>query len=141
MELLLSVIVLWLSSNYDLPADTRHPHIEIVSQDELTYRRVLSPMKTSSYANGELEAVYRDDIHTIYLPHGWASESIKDVSVLVHEMVHHLQLSKGERYSCTAEREKLAYQAQEKWLTQFGKSLEGEFGLDPLSVFVKSLCN
>ena len=30
MELLLTVIVIWLSSNYDLPADMRHPAVEFV---------------------------------------------------------------------------------------------------------------
>jgi hypothetical protein len=141
LELLLSVIVLWLSSNFDLPPDMRHPRVEIVSGDELTSRRLLNPAKAPSYQNEELEAVYKDDAQTIYLLHGWTSQSIKDVSVLVHEMVHHLQLSKNERYSCPAEREKLAYEAQEKWLSQFGKSLESEFGLDPFSLLVKSLCN
>jgi hypothetical protein len=30
-------------------------------------------------------------------------------------MVHHLQTLKSERYNCSAEGEKLAYEAQEKW--------------------------
>lgn len=141
MELLLPVIVLWLSANYDLPADMRHPVVEIVSQDEMTSRRLRNPEKFASYRNDEIEAVYNDDTQTIYLLQGWTTQSIKDVSVLVHEMVHHLQFSKGGRYSCPAERERLAYEAQEKWLGQFGKSLEGEFGLDPFSLLVKSLCN
>jgi hypothetical protein len=141
LELLLSVMVLWLSTNYDLPADMRHPLVEVVSQDEMISRRLRNPEKFASYRNEEIEAVYNEDTKTIYLLWGWTTQSIKDVSVLVHEMVHHLQLSKGERYSCPAERERLAYEAQEKWLGQFGKSLESEFGLDPFSVLVKSLCN
>jgi hypothetical protein len=134
-------MVLWLSTNYDLPADMRHPLVEVVSKDEMMSRLLRNPEKSASYRNEEIEAVYNEDTQTIYLLQGWTTQSIKDVSVLLHEMAHHLQFSKGERYSCPAERERVAYQAQEKWLGQFGKSLESEFGLDPFSVLVKSLCS
>jgi hypothetical protein len=139
MELLLTVIVIWLSSNYDLPADMRHPAVEFVDQSQLKDLRHL--MSVSANNNEELEAIYRSDTRTIYLLNGWTARSIKDGSVLVHEMVHHLQTLKSERYNCSAEGEKLAYEAQEKWLVQYGKNLEGELGLDPFSVLVKSLCN
>ena len=98
-------------------------------------------MSVSANNNEQLEAIYRSDTRTIYLLNGWTARSIKDGSVLVHEMVHHLQTLKSERYNCSAEGEKLAYEAQEKWLVQYGKNLEGELGLDPFSVLAKSLCN
>ena len=60
-------------------------------------------------------AVYDNDI--IYLSDGWRGGSPADQSVLIHEMVHHLQKHAQLRYGCPQEREKLAYQAQERWLT------------------------
>lgn len=152
MEPLLAAIVLWLSANYGLPADMRHPRIEFVPSDQLADLRLHPARPAHAAPEGgrdtavqptqhDIEGIYLDTAMTIYLPLGWNERSLKDVSVLVHEMVHHLQSFTTERYDCPQQREKLAYKAQEKWLQEHGKSLEGEFGLDPFSVFAKSLCN
>ena len=85
-------------------------------------------------------AMYNDRTQTIYLPEGWTSGSPADQSILVHEMVHHLQLQAQLKYGCPEEREKLAYEAQGKWLALFGRSLGEEFGLDPFTVLAKTLC-
>ena len=53
-----------------------------------------------------------------------------ELSVLVHEMVHHLQAASDMRFACPAEREVLAYRAQGAWLGLFGESLESAFGID-----------
>jgi len=55
-------------------------------------------------------------------------------------MVHHFQNVAGLKYACAGEREKLAYDAQERWLGLFGKSLESEFRIDPFSRLVKTRC-
>jgi hypothetical protein len=95
-----------------------------------------------AHASGEhdVEAFYVNSMKTIYLPSDWSETSAKHVSVLVHEMVHHLQGFAQETYDCPQQREKLAYRAQARWLALSGKDLESEFGLDPFSVFAKSLC-
>ena len=63
-----------------------------------------------------------------------------ELSVLVHEMVHHLQNFSGLRYACPQEREELAYSAQAKWLDQFGLNLIDAFELDTLTVLVRTKC-
>jgi hypothetical protein len=55
-------------------------------------------------------------------------------------MVHHLQNLRGAKFGCPEEREQLAYQAQDRWLAVFGKSLSDEFDLDPMTLFAKTLC-
>jgi hypothetical protein len=62
------------------------------------------------------------------------------LSVLVHEVVHHFQNVLKLKYECPQEREKLAYIAQDRWLGLFGHSLSDEFALDPFSLFVKTTC-
>jgi hypothetical protein len=62
------------------------------------------------------------------------------LSILVHEMVHHLQNVGRLKFECPQEREQLAYDAQEKWLSLFGRDLEHDFGMDAMSIFVKSKC-
>jgi len=44
------------------------------------------------------------------------------------------------KYECPMAREKPAYLAQDKWLAQFGLSLEKEFEVDMLTVVVSSAC-
>ncbi len=64
----------------------------------------------------------------------------RDVSVLVHEMVHHLQNVGGQKFDCPEAREKTAYEAQERWLAMFGLSLQDELNIDPFTVLVKGMC-
>ncbi|WP_347404092.1 DUF6647 family protein [Mesorhizobium sp. WSM4976] len=60
--------------------------------------------------------------------------------MLVHEMVHYLQNAGGLKFACPAEREQMAYNAQERWLQLFGRSLEAGFVLDPFTVLVRTNC-
>ena len=53
----------------------------------------------------EVVAVYHDATRTIFLSDAWTGASPADLSVLVHEMVHHLQNLAGLRYECPAARE------------------------------------
>ncbi len=88
----------------------------------------------------ETVAVYNDQTKTIYLSDKWTGHTPAELSVLVHEMVHHLQNEAGTKYECAAEREKLAYEAQEKWLSLFGRNLEGEFNINGLALLVSTSC-
>jgi hypothetical protein len=85
-------------------------------------------------------AVYDDLNETIFLPENWKGDTPAEVSVLVHEMVHHLQNEAGTTYECPAEREKLAYEVQDSWLRPFGRSLEGEFEINGLALLVSTSC-
>jgi hypothetical protein len=55
-------------------------------------------------------------------------------------MVHHLQNRSEQKFACPAAREKLAFAAQERWLTIFGRSLGADFGIDPLTLLVRTEC-
>ena len=85
-------------------------------------------------------AVYDTLSRTVYLPENWRGESPADQSILVHELVHHLQNIAGTKFECPAAREKAAYLAQDKWLSRFGKTLENEFDVDMFTVVVMSAC-
>jgi hypothetical protein len=74
------------------------------------------------------------------LPEDWEGHSPAELSILVHETVHHLQNVGGLKFECAQEREQLAYEAQERWLTLFGRNLLVDFGIDKFSLLVKSKC-
>lgn len=150
MSPLLTTIVLWLSVNFALPV-APEPRIEMVSQAVLAdlYRRDLAPERRADVTVGAsarddveqtIAAVYDSEHKTIFLPEGWTGKTVAELSVLVHETVHHLQYAAGLKYECRQAREKLAFEAQERWLALFGSSLEKEFAIDVFTMLVRTSC-
>ena len=142
MEALLTAIVVWLSANFSIPTDFNHPRIEYAPQAKMVEMRVHA-MHSATKSAGQIPdvvAIYDDERRTIFLPEGWSATTPAQLSLLVHEMVHHLQNLSGEKFECPAAREKLAYLAQDLWLKQFGRSLESDFEVDKLTIVIKSAC-
>lgn len=150
---LLDMLSSWLIANFELPATDHHPRVELVSRMRLTalrYRGLASDRSADPAADGrfagptgavqEVYAVYDDDRRTIYLPEDWEGVTPAEISVLVHEIVHHLQNAAGLKYRCPQERERAAYEAQSRWLELFGKELSDEFDIDALAVLVRTNC-
>ena len=121
MEAALTTIAVWLSFNLMLPPVSEHPRVEFASL-------------------AKVEAFYDDKTRTIFLPKGWTGRTPAELSVLVHEMVHHVQNVAGLTYACPEEREKIAYAAQRQWLALFGRDLLREFKIDPMTLLVRTNC-
>ena len=143
-QALLTEMKTWVSSQFDLPAIHFAPPAKIAS---LRFTDLLSdpgaqvePNNRASSAQHDTIAIYDDATRTIYLPEGWTGGTPAELSVLVHELVHHFQNVLGLKHECPREREKLAYIAQDRWLGLFGHSLADDFALDPFSLFVKTTC-
>ncbi len=135
------LIINWLSRNFDLPAASPAPRIVLASteaMESLRHRNALAGSRTGKAS--DIVAIYVDAERTVYLREGWNGTSPAEQSVLVHEMVHHLQNLTGIAYACTEERERLAYAAQGAWLSMFGSDLSQEFGIDPFTILARSLC-
>jgi hypothetical protein len=151
MRELLTVIVTWLSVNFGLPATYEHPRVEFVSSDkmaEVRYGRLAGPDRVVA-AGGrsdwpelgpEVYSMYDDRSRTIYLPDEWKGATPADVSLLVHELVHHLQNVAELKYDCPEAREKPAYDAQARWLELFGSNLTDEFEIDAITILVRTNC-
>jgi hypothetical protein len=153
MDALLTAIVIWLSTNYGLPATFEHPRIERVPSIEMATLRykgllmsrhrevsVIQDQETSLEKMRDVVAVYNDQTNTIYLSNKWVGRTPAELSVLVHELVHHLQNEAGVTFECPAEREKLAYEAQDKWLGLFGRNLQHEFEINGLALLISTSC-
>lgn len=149
MEYLLSVIALFLSVNFGLPAMESDPKIEFVQATKMTQLWIEHVAKKEGVASRvedhgirlfNIQAFYDIRRRTIFLTKEWHPKNPKDLSVLVHEMVHHLQNLDKRTFACPAEREKLAYQAQETWLGLFQTSLETEFEIDAFTLLVSTKC-
>ena len=145
---LLPKIAAWISHSFDLPEIDQLPRVQFVSSAQVAALRYGLPQPQPGQAIEQagpylgagraVVAVYDKDI--IYLSDRWRGGSPAEQSVLIHEMVHHLQQRAQLRYGCPQEREKLAYQVQERWLTRFGATLQSEFEIDPMTLFLHSAC-
>lgn len=134
---LIDTIAIWLEANFDLPPTDKLPVLSTLPAAELVEIRY-GP--GSSVAPGEVMAAYDEDTQTIYLAEGWTGRSPAQLSVLVHEMVHHLQASADMRFACPSEREVVAYRAQAAWLELFDQDLESAFGIGPAMLLFATVC-
>jgi len=94
----------------------------------------------ASEISWDIVSLYSNESKTIFLLDGWTGKTPAELSILVHEMVHHLQNVGQLKFACPEEREELAYKAQDSWLHLFGRDLESEFQMDPFTILVKSKC-
>jgi hypothetical protein len=95
---------------------------------------------SASEISSDIVSLYSNESKTIFLLDGWTGKTPAELSILVHEMVHHLQNVGQLKFACPEEREELAYKAQDSWLHLFGRDLESEFQMDPFTILVKSKC-
>jgi Domain of unknown function (DUF6647) len=84
--------------------------------------------------------LYSNKSKTIFMRDGWTGKTPAELSILVHEMVHHLQNVGQLQFACPEEREELAYKAQDQWLGLFGHDLMHDFDMDGFTIAVKSKC-
>jgi Domain of unknown function (DUF6647) len=136
-------ILNWLAANFDLPTIREAPRIEFIQPASMAYVRYRGSVGNQAIPldmGRDIVAVYDDAKRTIYLPEGWTGVTPADQSLLVHEMVHHLQNLGNLKYECPEAREKLAFAAQGQWLELFDRTLASEFELDPFTLLVRTSC-
>jgi len=131
----LTSLITWVSNTVDLPAIYDLPRIERASKLKLA---TIEPSEFLSLL-GSVSS-YDGMKRTIYLSEAWTGETPADLSVLVYQVARHLQNVSGRKFECPQWREKLAYNAQERWLMRYGRNLEKDFGIDPETYLFKTEC-
>ncbi|MBI5277052.1 MAG: hypothetical protein HY854_11380 [Burkholderiales bacterium] len=142
MQSLLAAVLAWLSLNFSLPAVEQPPAVRFVAPESMMAmrRQLADGERPAATGRADVHAFYDDRSGVVYLPQGWTGDTPAESSMLVHELVHHLQKVRGDRFACPAEREKLAYRAQSRWLEEAGTSLAREFQVDPMTLLVRTNC-
>lgn len=80
-----------------------------------------------------IEAFYSEKDHTAYLPDSWQPNNLRDRSILLHELAHHLQYLNGVKATCPGEFEWQALHLQVDWLSEQGAEDPFELmGMSPL---------
>ena len=94
--------------------------------------------------NSNILGLYNHNTKTIYLNKDFWIASTKDQSILLHELVHHMQYSKDFKHYtmlCKGLIEKEAYDLQEKWLEERGLTLANTIEIGPLFRHVLTQCD
>ncbi len=75
----------------------------------------------------KMRGVHYADARAMYIPgmvildnYSWDEEDPIQISLLVHELVHHAQLFSKRKYACADAKEYEAYTIQNKWLEKHG---------------------
>jgi hypothetical protein len=142
---LLISIAAWLSENFDLPKTEVVPQVILAPQLRLAalrHRDLEADRQLLDSSRDQISsivALYDNSSRTIYLREEWRGTPA-ELSVLVHEMVHHVQAVSNLKFECPQAREKVAYAAQGAWLAMFDLNLLDEFEINPMAVFVRSTC-
>lgn len=101
------------------------PPIRLIPFEE-TQKRFNAEEPTRLY----IGAFYSEKDHTIYLPGNWHPNALRDRSILLHELVHHLQYLNHVKVTCESEYEFQAFKLQAAWLSEQGV----EYPLDLMGV-------
>jgi hypothetical protein len=113
------------------------PPIRFVPAAEM--RKVLSSEEAIDL---KMEAFYSEKDHSIYLLDSWRSDNLRDRSILLHELVHHLQYLNHVKELCPGEAEFQAFRLQADWLGEQGVEYPVDLiGIDPLIILMLGHCD
>ncbi|SLN11521.1 hypothetical protein ROJ8625_00268 [Roseivivax jejudonensis] len=114
MTALVSTLEAWLDAQSPWPRRAAAPDVRLLSPWQAAARRGA----TASVQRGRLRGLYDPDRAEILLVRPWDPRSAEDVSVLLHELVHHRQAP--HHWYCPAAQELPAYRLQAGWLADQG---------------------
>lgn len=139
MQALMTAMMVWIAGVSGLPVPESPPKVVQLSPRELAERISPDGAYDPAMARRYL-ALYHADSGTILLREDWDPGTLRDRSVLLHELVHHMQASAGRRYPCRGARERAAYEIQAQWLERHGRELSGTLGLNALFLHALTRC-
>jgi len=135
----MSAMMVWIASVSGLPEPEHPPAVRRLPPAEIAERARPAAARVSQ-AGGTYLALYRPAHSTILLRADWSRDSLRDRSILVHELVHHMQDAAGRGYPCPAAREREAYALQARWLEERGGSLSETLGINTLHLILVTRC-
>lgn len=137
MDILIATFIAWIAAHSSL-GTAQPPHIRFVPKQVMSSAYQAAARAPNFF---HAEAFYQPFTATIYLPKTWRVGDLRDRSVLLHELVHHLQTANHIKASCMGALERQAYDLQFKWLRENGVADPYDFtGLDVLTVIIAGTC-
>ena len=88
------------------------PTIEFKSKEDITETMYSGKLKKVPFSQRiDFDGAYLAGRNKIILPLNWDNNSTSDLSILFHELYHHMQYQKDEKSSCITDHETPAYKA------------------------------
>lgn len=139
---LLEALAIWVGAKLGHPVPAALPRLVFKPNSQVAALRLKQYASELVQQRGRpsIISIYNAREKIIYLEESWSGATAADLSVLVHELVHHFQEEHQTKFECDAAREAKAFELQEKWLKLFGQSLEEEFQIDPFTLLVRTSC-
>lgn len=139
---LLEALAIWVGAKLGQPLPASLPKLVFKPVGQVAALRLKQNASEIIQQQGrpDILSIYNSREKIIYLGDTWSGATAADLSVLVHELVHHFQDAHQIKFACDAAREAEDFELQEKWLRLFGGSLEEEFQIDPFTLLVRTSC-
>jgi hypothetical protein len=123
MHELILALMTWIAAHTGLPVPDRLPEVVFATHCEIQ-RLAFAGKRRCSETEGAV-AAYDHRTRTIYLPRNWSQDNVYHVSMLLHELVHHMQAEDGLHMGVPGicpgrDLEQPAYSAQIAWLKEAG---------------------
>lgn len=138
MTELMTALMVWIAAATGLPPATTVPDVAYENKD--TLYTLLYGKAPGARSFGEVLAVYDYPTKTVRLRKGWDEKNTVHVSILLHELVHYMQFESGRSYECRGDLEKVAYDAQRKYLAERGIKMERALDLDAMFLLIVTTC-
>jgi hypothetical protein len=138
MNAMIITLIGWIAANSNF-AVVDPPRILLIPKHEMgeLYYRASEENKFF-----QLQAFYNFTNATIYLPDTWRPTELYDQSMLLHELVHHLQAQNNVKVPCQVAFERQAYDLQVTWLREQGvENPYALMGTNALAIYVISACH
>jgi len=136
---LMLAMMSWIASVSDLSEPAGAPEVRRLPAAEIA-ERARPPDARQPHAGERYVALYRSETDTILVQRDWSRERLRDRSILLHELVHHMQDAAGRSYACPGVREREAYGLQRRWLERRGGSLRETLGINALHLVLVTRC-
>ena len=160
MKVFIAAMMLWISNQtgYTIP---EHPNVQYLTKHELkAYAhgcdQISVPKQNKDICDArefwDLDewagskspiALYNHKEKLIILDKNFNIDTIHDQSVLLHELVHHLQSHSGKDFngSCRGHLEKEAYELQDQWLKEkYDTNVYDVIGINELFLILLTTC-
>lgn len=141
MDALVLALMTWIQAASGLPMAEQMPDVRRIAPQRMA--ELANPKRADAYdrsiTSGYL-ALYHADSGTVLLRHDWDAGDLRDRSILLHELVHHMQASAARSYPCAGAREREAYALQGKWLEERGANLFELLGMNALFFHAVTRC-
>jgi len=139
MESFVLGLMVWISSTSGLPLPDDAPDIARVDPAEMATLAKGPGVAAPEVQSGYL-ALYHAESRTVLLRSDWDMRDLRDRSILVHELVHHLQAEAERDYVCRGAMEREAYDIQAAWLEAREADLLKVMDMNGLFLFAVTRC-